>query len=47
MKQEYVTREWVKWVIFIALVYFMGAWLLDWHLPEVTLPSIIWDGVCK
>jgi len=47
MKQETVIREWVKWVIFIALVYFIGAWLLDWHWTEVTLNYIIWDGVCK
>jgi hypothetical protein len=47
MKSTYELREWVKWVIFIAFVYFMGVWLLNWTLPEVTLPSIIWDGVCK
>jgi hypothetical protein len=34
MKQETVLREWVEWVIFIALFYFMGAWLLDFPLPN-------------
>ncbi len=38
MKQTYELREWVKWVIFIALVYFIGAWLLDWHLPQLPPP---------
>ncbi len=46
MKQTWVLREWVKWVIFFTILYFLLVWV-GFPMPEVTLPSVSWDGVCN